>query len=270
VREDDKDRFLAALFAPAALRGGLFALYAFDLEISGVAQRVHEPQAGEIRLQWWRDVAEGFRDAEARASPIAAALVETIAAADLPRDPILSAIDAHALDLAQAPFADVQALEDYGRDTGGAILQLAALALDPSADRALLRAAAEPAGIAITVVNILRRFAHDVARGQVRVPSDLLAHHKVAVDQVLAGVASPALTEALADLRAHGRRHYDAAVAGMRDVAVATRPAFLVARLAPLYFRWMEPAAREPFSVAAEVSQWRRQLALWRAARSWR
>ena len=34
VREGDRDRYLATLFAPAEHRGALFALYAFNVEIS--------------------------------------------------------------------------------------------------------------------------------------------------------------------------------------------------------------------------------------------
>ncbi|MGB6997453.1 MAG: squalene/phytoene synthase family protein, partial [Pseudolabrys sp.] len=36
VREADRDRYLATLFAPADERGALFAIYAFNAEISRV------------------------------------------------------------------------------------------------------------------------------------------------------------------------------------------------------------------------------------------
>ena len=74
VRAADKDRYLATLFAPADRRGPLFALYAFNAEIASVRDRAREPMAGEIRLQWWRDVLNGERGGEAAANPVAAAL----------------------------------------------------------------------------------------------------------------------------------------------------------------------------------------------------
>jgi len=40
VRERYRERFLAALFAPAEVRAHLFALYAFDLEIAHVPDAV--------------------------------------------------------------------------------------------------------------------------------------------------------------------------------------------------------------------------------------
>ena len=59
VRAADRDRFLATLFAPRERRAALFALYAFNVEISRVREVVRYPVAGEIRLQWWSDVLAG-------------------------------------------------------------------------------------------------------------------------------------------------------------------------------------------------------------------
>ncbi len=64
VREGDPDRYLATLFAPAAARPHLFALYAFSLTVARVREAASNPMAGEIRLQWWRDALQG----EARAT----------------------------------------------------------------------------------------------------------------------------------------------------------------------------------------------------------
>lgn len=59
VREGDRDRYFATLFAPAAFRPHLFALAAFSLTIARVRDAVTNPIAGEIRLQWWRDALQG-------------------------------------------------------------------------------------------------------------------------------------------------------------------------------------------------------------------
>src|ERR1700741_1474761 len=79
VRAGDKDRWLASLFAPADRRRHLHALYGFTLEVARVRELAREPMAGEIRLQWWREVIPGTRPGEAAANPVAAALLETIA-----------------------------------------------------------------------------------------------------------------------------------------------------------------------------------------------
>ena len=78
VRAADKDRFLATLFAPAEHRQALFALYAFNVEVSRVREAVREPLAGEIRLQWWSEVLAGEGRGEVAANPVAAALLATM------------------------------------------------------------------------------------------------------------------------------------------------------------------------------------------------
>src|ERR1700742_5251521 len=84
VRETDRDRYLATLFAPAEHRDALMALYAFNIEIARVREVAREPMPGEIRLQWWREVIEGERPGEAAAHPVAAALIEVMARHGLP------------------------------------------------------------------------------------------------------------------------------------------------------------------------------------------
>src|SRR5215216_6890758 len=157
VRQNDKDRFLATLFAPADRRGALHALYAFDLEIAGIGARIHEPMAGELRLQWWREVLAGARAEEARASPLAAALCQTAARENISRELLIGFIDAHAFDLYGEPMARVADFESYARRTTGANMQLAARALNSAAD-ASLEEVAGPAGIAIALSDALRYF----------------------------------------------------------------------------------------------------------------
>src|SRR5580692_12997770 len=84
VRSGDRDRFLAALFAPAEHRGALYALYAFNVEIVRVRESIHEPLAGEIRLQWWNDAIAGKAAGDVAANPVAAAVLATVARYRLP------------------------------------------------------------------------------------------------------------------------------------------------------------------------------------------
>ena len=55
LRRLDHDRYLTTLFAPAAARPLLIALYAFNTEVARVGEIVSEPIIGQMRLQWWRD-----------------------------------------------------------------------------------------------------------------------------------------------------------------------------------------------------------------------
>ncbi len=55
VRAEDPGRFLVSLFASDAVRPALWGVYALDLELKQIRDRVTEPMMGLIRLQWWRD-----------------------------------------------------------------------------------------------------------------------------------------------------------------------------------------------------------------------
>src|SRR4051812_37355536 len=126
IAQADKDRYWASLYAPADKRPALYALYAFNFEIARIADAVREPMAGEIRLQWWREVLEGKRQEEGAAHPVASALIATLRQYPLPAARLMALIDAHAADLYAEPPAKLADLEDYGAATSGAVFALAA------------------------------------------------------------------------------------------------------------------------------------------------
>src|SRR5215469_18549162 len=81
VQRHDRDRFQTVLFAPAARREALFALYAFNYEIARVRERVTEPTLGRIRLEWWREsIAAAYEGGSVRhhfaVAPLTAAIRE--------------------------------------------------------------------------------------------------------------------------------------------------------------------------------------------------
>ena len=87
VRRHDADRFLTTLFAPKGHREDLFALYAFNLEISKTREVVSETMLGAIRLQWWREAIEAiYTNAELRKHAVVEALAETVTRRGLTRE----------------------------------------------------------------------------------------------------------------------------------------------------------------------------------------
>lgn len=117
VRTADRDRFLAALFAPEPQRSGLLALLAFDHELARTRAVTREPMLARIRLEWWRQaVAEAAGEGRPRAQPIVESLSETVRRHGLPQRRMLDLIDAReeeiegALDVVAAghALADLQ------------------------------------------------------------------------------------------------------------------------------------------------------------------
>jgi phytoene synthase len=267
VRGADKDRYLASLFALAEARPLLHALYAFAGEIARVRAAAREPLPGEIRLQWWRGVLAGEAWGEVSANPVAAALLDTVARYRLPRDRLMALIDAHAFDLYDDAMASLADLDAYAERTSGAVFALAAQILGSEDDGAAL-AAATPAGIAWGVAQRLRSFPRDLAHRQLFVPLDLLAQYGVTRGEVEARRNTPGLRAALAALRGHARAAFARFAAAAPEIPESCGPAFLPAALVPQLLARLDAAAADPFA-EVEVPQWRRQWALWRAARRW-
>jgi phytoene synthase len=261
VRDFDRDRYIAALFAPAERRGALHALYAFDVEVTRVRDLAHAALPGEIRLQWWSDVIDRARDDEASANPVAAALLATIEQHSLASGTLLDLIEARRFDLYDDPMATVAELEDYARRTSSSIIALVAQILSPGDVGAI----ADPAGIALGIAAVLRALPLTLARRQLYLPRDLLDRHAVRVNDVFAGRPSPQLAAAVAELRGIARGHLDVVRERLKTLPTAAVPAFLP--LAPIR-RSLDRTERAAPLSASELPPWRRQWLIWRAARN--
>lgn len=266
VREEDRDRYLSTLFAPAASRPHLFALAAFNAEVARIRSAVSQPAAGEIRLQWWREAIEGKRPEEAAAHPVASALIDTIHAFRLPVGAFDRLLEARIADLYDDPIGTLGDLEGYSGDTQSALIQLSALVLaegaTPSGD------AAGHGGVAWTLTGILRSLGESAARGQVLLPTEILARHGVARDDILAGEMTPALRAAIGEMRDHAATHYERSWSEVKRMPIELRPAYLHLSLVPHYLARTARPSFNPFRELAGIAQWRRQIVLWRAARA--
>jgi phytoene synthase len=260
VRANDRDRYLATLFAPAENRGALYALYAFSSEVARVREVARQPLPGEIRLQWWSDVLRGERSGEASANPVASALLAAIKQYHVAPSSRIALIDARRFDLYDEAMAGIADLEAYARRTSSALFALAARILSGSEAEAV----AEPAGIAYAIVGLLRALPLHAARRQLYVPAEILDPHQVRTEDLFAGRSGPGLNAALAELRNLARQHLAAASNHMMELPKAALPAFLpLALVRPSLARLQRS---DPFA-PAEIAPWRRQWLIWRAAR---
>ena len=264
VREADKDRFLATLFAPAEKRRALFALYAFNVEIAGVQGKIREPFAGEARLQYWHDVISGI--GEPGGNPVAIAVLESIGRNALPGQLLLDIIEAHRFDIYDESFPRFDDLEQYARKTASTLIELAMRILgEPDAAE---RNLAHDGGIAYAITGLLRSFAFHAARGKVYVPEDLLAAHAVTAGEIVAARSSRQLRDVLAQLRGQARYGLERVGQALPDLQDRLVPAVLPLALVRSYLARMECADYDPFRTPVDLPQWRKQWLLWRAARN--
>lgn len=263
VREADRDRYLATLFAPAAHRDALFALYAFNVEIAQVRDKAREPMPGEIRLQWWREMLEGERDGEASANPVAAALRETLARYGFVAAPLFELIDARSFDLYDEPMATIEDLELYAIRTQSPLFAMASGILAQGV--ALPETFTLDASVACTIERILKELPKHAARRQLYVPLDVLERHQVNREDIFARQVSDRLAAVLGEMRRIARKHLAAAQATMQAAPPEILPAFLVVALVGPQLRRMERGSYQPYQYEP-LAAWRRQWQLWRAA----
>lgn len=267
VRTADRDRYLSALYAPADKRDALLSLYAFNAEIAGVRDRIHEALPGEIRLQWWRDVIAA--GSPTTGHPLADALVETIARHHLPLAAFENYLDARIFDLYDDPMPSRTDLEGYCGETAGAIIQLSAIILDPRTAPECAQLAGR-AGCAQAITGLLLMMPIHRARGQCFVPRDILAAAGSSPEEFVAGDGGPGARQAVAAMIALANEHLGAFEQEAPKQPQALRPAFLPLALTGAYLGLMSRPGFDPLRQMAELSAWRRHwLLLRRARRGW-
>ena len=264
AREADPDRSLSALFAPREAQADLFALYAFNAELSRVAELASEPGLGAIRLQWWREAVERAASGEATGHPVADAFGATLAARELSRDRVSGLIDARAFDVEGKIMPDMVSLDAYLNDTACAVFALAAEILGGKGQS--LAHAARSAGRAYGLTGLMRALPVHAARGLVFLPADALRRHGTSPEEVLGGMTSQGLETALAELRATAREELREAKAQIAKLDVPARAAFIPLSLVNPYLASLEKVGRDPLREIADINPLYR---LWRLAR-WR
>ncbi len=253
VRRNDPNRYFATLFAPAEKRPFLHALYALNYELARVAETVHEPMLGAIRLAWWHETIAGARAGKPRDHDVARALADTLAKNHLRQEYFERMITARAFDLSKELFADMKALEEYADATSGSVMRLAAQVL--GAGKAL-GGLARRAGIAYGLAGLLRSIPFHAARGKLFLPADLLSEADLSPDEVLAGQGGAKLEAVKRKIAERALQRL--ATAHKYRIPSVVQAAFLPASLVPLMLRRRKP----------ELPLYRRQMALLGA--SWR
>ncbi len=245
VRLHDRDRYLTALFAPDSRREALFALYAFNLEISRVRETISERLIGEMRLQWWRDVLEAaYAGSKPPAHPVAEALAAAISRHKLERALFERLIDARVRDLDDEPPADLQALLGYARDTSAPLVRLALGVLEVSDGGAT--AAADAVGIAYALTGLLRAVPFHASQKRLYLPRTLCEAASLDLDKLFALKPDPALPEVVQSIAATARTHLTQA--RKHAVPRAALAALLPAAVADAALDRLEGAGFNPFA----------------------
>lgn len=265
VRSHDFPHYAATLFAPAAERRALLALYAFNVEIVRVRDQVSQPLPGEIRFQWWTDLFSGLVHGSAEGNPVAAELLRAIRDFDLPVEPLSLLVDEHQFDLYNDPMPTMTALEGYLAATSSALFALAARIMGEASDAS--EHLARHAGLAHGVAQVIANLPRDSAHRQLFLPQQFLTSHGCGIEDVFAGKQTPPLNAVLDQLIGEARQHLTTASSLLAQVPPSARAAFLPLSQARADLDRLSRPGRNPFA-PQPVSRLRTLWTLWRASRS--
>lgn len=229
ARSHDPDRFLCALFAPAAAREAIFALTAFNHELARAREAASNPMAAMIRLQWWRDAVEEARAGRpARRHEVAGPLHAAIRAGALDADALIALVDARDAETEAGGIATEQDFVAWLRGTAGGWSAAAGAALGAGREACeVLRAL----GAAYGLAGVLRSVRRHAAQGRCLLPLDRLAAARLTPEQVIASPDAPALSALLREMAAEGLAALATARRDVPEEAIAAAlPAVLARR----------------------------------------
>ncbi len=233
VRVHDRDRYLASLFAPHDKQNHLWALLAFDAELTRIPALVSDAQIGEIRFQWWLDTLDGIFAGNPQDHPVAIGLANAISAARLAKTPLENLVKARTAELYDDVMPSLHDLETYLGETQSALIQMSAQILAGDAAQKSSEAAGL-AGVAFGLAEIL----HNQPRLKAFVPK----------------------TMSINDLHLHAEKRLQEARNLLPTIDAGAMPAFLHVALTATMLKKSE--------TSQSLGPLRRQWMIWRAA--WR
>lgn len=240
VKRYDYDRFLCTLFAHPEHREPLFALFAFNQEISKISQSVSEPMIGFIKLQWWREALEDLYNGTMRGHDILKSLPHhTLSYASL--EDIITAREA---DMDEDQPATYEALLDYIKRTSCALFQLGSTITAPTSPE--IQKASEHLGIAWALTGIMRAVKFPDTK-RILFPQD-----RVNGEEIRTGHRLEQVTPLAKEWVTLARNHIAEARQLRKHIPHASLPIFLPARLAELYLSRIEKAGYDLFHTDLE------------------
>jgi phytoene synthase len=266
ARAHERDRYLSALLAPPAVRDDLVALAAFAGEIARIPAMVHEPMAGEIRLQWWRDALEALGRGEKSGHPVADAVGDAQTRHRLPTSLLHGIIDAHAIGLYEEPLTDDPALWSFLARTEGAMFALELRVLGRS--DAIAEKAADDAGQAYGLARVLVELPALWGQGRTLLPESRLRAAGLSPADVKAGIAVARLWPLVRELAEEARRQLGKAREGWQRLNAGQRVALLPLALVEPYLRALERRGRDLLRGPIDILPLRRVWQLWWARRT--
>jgi len=244
---------------PERRRNAMYAIYAFCREVDDIADEAGSVAHKLAALEAWREEIERlYQGSPSR--PTACALLDGVAAFDLPKAEFLAVIDGMEMDAREAMVAPSrEAFGLYCRRVAGAVGHLSIRAFGANGPAAEDLALA--LGDALQITNVLRDLDEDAARGRLYLPAQLLDEAGIPTGAPESVLAHPAFGNACAALAGEAHRCFERSqgLIGACERS-AVRPAVVMMQIYRLILERLEhrgwAAPRRPVRVSRLEKAW--------------
>ncbi|XP_053571193.1 NADH dehydrogenase (ubiquinone) complex I, assembly factor 6 isoform X2 [Bombina bombina] len=205
VRKRDYEGFLCTLLLPPESQKAVFALRAFNVELSQVKDSVSQKNLGLMRMQFWRDTVQEVYGDKPPHHPVALELSEE-------------------KNLDDRAYRNLQELETYAENTQSSLLYLTLECLDVKdvhADHA-----ASHIGKAQGIVTCLRAVPYHSSKRQVFLPVDICMLHGASQEDFIRGSQERIVKDVVFDIASQAHVHLEHARSFMKKVQEKAFPAF--------------------------------------------
>ncbi|MBF0380226.1 MAG: presqualene diphosphate synthase HpnD [Magnetococcales bacterium] len=196
-------------------RRAMFALYAFCREVDDIVDENRDLAIAREELNVWRRELESTFKGDNPKHPVAQELRFAVAEFSLPTAPFYDIIDGMEIDLNQQRYKDHDELALYCSKVAVAVGLIAIHIFcfgrtSNSTENSTLKQFAHHLGMAFQLTNILRDIKEDAQRGRIYIPQTLINKYGASEKELLAGVWSQPLGNALSQIGKEAEQHYKA------------------------------------------------------------
>lgn len=169
----DNENFLASLFAPLKNRNSIWAIRAFNIEISQIQDSITDPTIGKMRIQWWRNNIDSTFAGNPYEHPVSLELRKALDESRLSKSWFKKILAAREKHLSQQQFSTLTDLEEYAENTASSLLylQLEALGVTHHATEHAIG----HIGKAIGITTILRAVPFNLEKRKFYLPSEIMS-----------------------------------------------------------------------------------------------
>lgn len=252
VWSSDRDRALAILGAPAAVRNALAAVLAFNADLGAIQWQVSEPLIGRMRFQWWRDALDGVCSGTPPVHMTAEALSRACVAHGISASALEEVVDAReAAFLAEAPET-LDVLESRVGAIDGAVFRLMAQIVAGPPGSAAVRAAGA-LGTAWGLIGTVRAVPLWATARRTALPTDLCRAGALDIDTHFTNGAVPELPRVIGPIIDRAAVRLAEARSERTAVPKATHPAFASAIVADGHLARLRGAGYNPFDARVQA-----------------